>query len=382
MALTDTDPVSSHPLPAAPLRRDPAEPLWPAGRARASGRPDPSSGACRGLLSPAAVRSGYLPRHERLDAALNRTLAALLLVAAAPLFLLLYLLCRTTCGGPVFYAGTRLGKDRRPFRILKFRTLDAGAAKLTAHGTLPKHTTIETTLGSYLRKTRMDELPQLVNILRGEMVFFGPRPVRPEIEHIYAVTDPAHAGRFRVRPGLVGLSQALMPHGTPKKVRGRFNRMCCAAPIRYGALSLFLARVGLWVVLRSIASLAEAIRELRSPVGAHTWLRSGFRRLRNVRVEGEQDGRRLTAALCGVSDEVIQMVTTLPPKEGPARLEILARRRHGRQLRIAVEAEIRAVYPMGVGQSGFIAYATYTVPSDYTRYRIERYLLDLSVLPA
>lgn len=341
-----------------------------------------AQGARRGLLSPAILRSGYVPRNEMLDAVLNRSLAAVYLALTAPVFVTIWLMLRLSSPDPVFYRGRRIGKDGQIFEILKFRTLKLDAARQTAGGTLPTRTLLETKLGASLRRSRLDELPQLINILRGDMVFFGPRPIRPELEHLYASQVPGYEIRFRVRPGLIGMSQALMPHGASKRLRGRFNRMCCRAEINYLAALGFVSAVGWAVVRRSIASAGEALRELRSPLGAYPFLKSGFSRPKSTIVTIDAGDHAMTAGLVGISDEILQFVTTLPPATGPHLLEITRTIGKRREIRIPVQAEIQTVAPLGAGQSGFVSYATYKPSSDYARYRIERYLLGLAVLRA
>ncbi len=147
-------------------------------------------------------------------------LAALLLITLAPLFAVIALAVALDTRGPVLFRQERVGRDRRRFRVLKFRTMHAGVspeahrryiAKLAAgggcqDGGLKKLTRDDriTRVGRVLRRTSLDELPQLVNVLKGEMSLIGPRPALAyELEH-YA---DEHYERFGVRPGLTGLWQ-------------------------------------------------------------------------------------------------------------------------------------------------------------------------------
>ena len=360
------DPIALAPSPA---RRVDAAPVTPSG--------------LRGLLSPDAVRSGYAPRSELVDAVFNRGLALLILALASPLMAFIWLTLRLSSRDPVLYRGARIGKDGVPFDILKFRTLALHAQSTLARRTLPRRTSLETRLGSYLRKSRLDELPQLLNILRGEMVFFGPRPVREEMLPVYRAQVPDLDIRFTVRPGLLGLTQALMPHSAGKRDRGRFNAMCCRAPVHYGFVLSFAARVGWHVLRRGAASAIEALRDLRSPLGAHTFLRSGFVTGRDMTLEVRMpDGGIVQAGLVGMSDEVVQFVSTLPVTPGPYRMHLRKRLRRGRHAAVTVDAEVRTVGPIGLGQSGFVGFAVYDVISEASRYRIERYFLDQTVIPA
>lgn len=336
----------------------------------------------RGLLSGAALKTGYVPQNELLDQAVNRSLAAVLLVLLGPVFLVIMALQKLTSPGPVFYSGWRLGKDRSQFRIFKFRTLSPDAEKITRTCTLPRRNMTETPLGAYLRKTRLDELPQLVNILRGEMVFMGPRPVRPEIEWLYKAEVEGYEDRFRVRPGLVGLSQALMTHETPKALRSRFNRMCCRAPVRYHAMLGLVAYVGFCVLRKSVTSAVAALRDRARLVPEHGWLRSGFSRPKGCRVDFLAGNEPVTGAICGMSDEIIQFVSTRPVRPGDYELILSCRRRSRRNFRLSVMANVEMSVPLGPGQSGFVNYATYSPRTRAARHFIERYFLQSAVIPA
>ncbi len=327
------------------------------------------------------MRSGYVPANPLADAIFNRTLAALCLALTAPLFLTVWTLLMLG-GGKPFYAGARLGRGGETFLILKFRTLHPGAQTALSGGTLPRRSSLETRLGSYLRKSRIDELPQLVNILKGDMVFFGPRPVRPELVPIYRAESDSFERRFRVRPGLVGLTQALLPHAASKRLRGRFNAMCCEAPVRYGFQVRFVALVGVNVLRRAFLAACEAARAALSPLGRYTFLRSGFVRPRNVSVRIEAGGAMQTGAVCAMSDEIAQLVLTRPVDTGACQLYLTRKLRSGRVARFEVPARVEWVAPAGVGQSGFLAYATFVPRSAYHRYRLERYFLDQTVLPS
>ena len=140
-------------------------------------------------------------------------LAVVLMVASAPLLFLLALLVKLSGRGPAFYAQTRVGRYGRTFRMLKLRTMrvdaEAGEARW-AQGDDPRQTRV----GRVLRRTRLDELPQLLNILLGEMSFVGPRPERPEFVATLEKAIPYYAWRHAVRPGLTGWAQINYPYGS------------------------------------------------------------------------------------------------------------------------------------------------------------------------
>ncbi len=140
-------------------------------------------------------------------------LALSLLVLALPLMLLVALVVGLRRDGPVLYVQTRVGRYGRPFRMFKFRTMrvdaEDGAARW-AQDADPRRTAI----GGFLRRTRLDELPQLVNVLLGDMSFVGPRPERPEFMSELERAIPYYAWRHVVRPGLTGWAQITYGYGS------------------------------------------------------------------------------------------------------------------------------------------------------------------------
>jgi lipopolysaccharide/colanic/teichoic acid biosynthesis glycosyltransferase len=154
------------------------------------------------------------PRRPLVDLelrALDLFLAALFLLAALPLVLLIFLAVLVTSGAPVFYRGERVGRGGRVFRMVKFRTLKRGAEARLGPFLGPElvaRTRAETTpIGAWLRATQLDEIPQLWNVLRGDMSFVGPRPIRPRFFAELADELPAYWQRLVVRPGLTGFAQ-------------------------------------------------------------------------------------------------------------------------------------------------------------------------------
>lgn len=215
---------------------------------------------------PRLVRmSGYVPTFPRLYRLWNLALVLPLILFCLPLILVISLLLAASQGpSNIFYRGERLGLNRRTFQIIKFKTLRPEAAKVTQNQVLPSDSNLETPMGKYLRVTRLDELPQLFNVLFGDMNMLGPRPVRAPIAAKCSATIPDYDIRFAVKPGLVGYTQALMPHGADKKIRARVNGILCRRPVAPAQEFLFLAITGLsvfqWVG-------REARRGLRAIVG-------------------------------------------------------------------------------------------------------------------
>jgi lipopolysaccharide/colanic/teichoic acid biosynthesis glycosyltransferase len=142
---------------------------------------------------------------------LDILLAALLLLVTLPLTVPIAFVNLVTSGRPLFYRGERVGRGGRIFEMLKFRTLRGGAeVRLGPHlgEELVRRTQRETTrFGRWLRATQLDEIPQLWNVLRGDMSLVGPRPIRPRFFAELAAELPAYWQRLVVRPGLTGFAQ-------------------------------------------------------------------------------------------------------------------------------------------------------------------------------
>jgi lipopolysaccharide/colanic/teichoic acid biosynthesis glycosyltransferase len=138
-------------------------------------------------------------------------LAALLTVPAVPLVLLAALLVKRTSRGPAFYTQTRVGEDGRLFTIWKIRSMVHNCESLTGpRWSMPGDPRV-TRVGAFLRASHLDELPQLLNVLRGEMSLIGPRPERPEFVPELERELPGYWQRLLVRPGVTGLAQVQLP---------------------------------------------------------------------------------------------------------------------------------------------------------------------------
>ena len=142
---------------------------------------------------------------------LDIVFASLFLLLTLPLTVPIAIGMLVTGGRPVFYRGERVGRGGHVFQMLKFRTLRPGAETRIGQylgEELVTRTREETTrLGAWLRATQLDELPQLVNVLRGHMSLVGPRPIRPRFFEELASELPAYWQRLVVRPGLTGFAQ-------------------------------------------------------------------------------------------------------------------------------------------------------------------------------
>jgi lipopolysaccharide/colanic/teichoic acid biosynthesis glycosyltransferase len=125
------------------------------------------------------------------------------LIIFSPLFLIIAILIKLDSEGPVFYRGERVGKDEKPFRIFKFRTMVKNAEKLGGPSTSADDPRL-TKFGKILRKYKLDELPQLINVLKGEMSLVGPRP---EVKMYVDILKPEEKEKIlSVKPGMTDLA--------------------------------------------------------------------------------------------------------------------------------------------------------------------------------
>ncbi|MDH7514314.1 MAG: sugar transferase [Bacteroidota bacterium] len=147
------------------------------------------------------------PWEAFLKRAIDITVSLVILTLGAPLFLILAVAQKLTNPGPVFYRQQRVGKDMKTFRIIKFRTMYVDAEKQTGPRWAQKDDPRVTPLGRFLRKTHLDELPQMINVLQGDMSLVGPRPERPFFVEKFIKEIPLYRRRLNVRPGLTGWAQ-------------------------------------------------------------------------------------------------------------------------------------------------------------------------------
>lgn len=175
----------------------------------------------RAVAPPVVARK----RSELLNRAMNVTIAALALVILSPVLLLIALAVKLSSPGPVLYMQTRVGQDRRrrpisavfdrrhsdvgglEFRIFKFRSMRTDAEQTTGAVWATQNDPRVTAVGRFLRKTRLDEVPQLFNVIRGDMNIVGPRPERPSIFAELRQNIHEYPLRQQARPGITGWAQ-------------------------------------------------------------------------------------------------------------------------------------------------------------------------------
>ncbi len=149
------------------------------------------------------IRSGYRLSKPLLDC-ITSTVGLLIV---SPVIFVAGIVIKLTSPGPVFYTQERVGKDDRLFKIIKLRTMSVNAESQDGPVWAKKNDLRITTFGKFLRKTHIDELPQLINVIKGDMSIVGPRPERPFFVSKFKDDIPGYAKRLSIKPGLTGLAQ-------------------------------------------------------------------------------------------------------------------------------------------------------------------------------
>ncbi|MEW6068083.1 MAG: sugar transferase [Nitrospirota bacterium] len=185
-------------------------------------------------------------------------LSSIGMILSSPLWIIFSLMIKLEDRGPIFYTQERVGKQGRVFNALKFRSMIKDAEKDVGPVQAKENDPRVTKAGRILRATAMDELPQLINILKGDMSFVGPRALRPdELEvrgnpEVLDIEDiPLYKERITVCPGLTGLAQVYLPSDAPRKDKFRYDllyikKQSLLLDIKLILLSFYITFRGKW----------------------------------------------------------------------------------------------------------------------------------------
>lgn len=203
-------------------------------------------------------RYNVQPEYLVMKRFLDIVLSGVILVVLSPVMLLIALAIKKEDGGPVLYKQVRLTKDRKPFEILKFRSMRVDAEKdgVARLSTGDKDDRV-TSVGRFIRACRLDELPQLINILAGDMTIVGPRAERPEIAAQYEEELPEFALRLQGKAGLTGYAQVYGKYNTTPYDKLQMDLMYLAHPSIIEDLKIMFATVKILFMSESTEGIAE-----------------------------------------------------------------------------------------------------------------------------
>lgn len=206
--------------------------------------------------------------------------AVVLLVITSPIMLLTALAVKLYDGGPVLYKQVRCTRNMRKFYIMKFRSMRPDAEQDGVARLAQKGDDRITPVGKFIRKCRIDELPQLFNILRGDMSFIGPRPERPEIIEQYLEVMPEFAFRTKVRAGLAGFAQ----------VYGKYN----TSPYDKLKLDLtYIENYSVWLDIKLMMLTIKVLFWPDSTEGVETEQITALREERRLKEQADQSGKEI-----------------------------------------------------------------------------------------
>ena len=228
------------------------------------------------IAAPAAPRrlrkqAGYVPLWPAAYRLYNVLMAVGLLVALAPLFAGFAIALRLSQGPDVLVRARRLGRHEKPFTLYRFASV----------GVVPQTGRLRATmLGRYLRQTGLDGLPQLFNVIKGDMNIIGPRPVREAIARIEAARDPLYVQRFAVKPGLIGYEDVTVGETVGQRVKSKFTYRLCRTAVNLPLEMLLTLRI-------AAIFLTDSIRFLRRRPTPQGHLRRARRKAQDLHLQLE-----------------------------------------------------------------------------------------------
>ncbi len=193
------------------------------------------------------VRDGY-------KRAFDLAVISIACILLFPLWLIIWTLVplaiRLEDRGPVFYAQERVGRGGERFKVLKFRTMIQDAESLTGQVLAAEDDPRLTRVGKILRKLHLDEMPQVINIVRGEMSLVGPRPERPALAEQFSREVPGFSERLRVRPGIAGLAQVRGSYWTDPGYKLKYDNLYIETMSPW--LDCKLLVLAVWVAIKRV----------------------------------------------------------------------------------------------------------------------------------
>jgi lipopolysaccharide/colanic/teichoic acid biosynthesis glycosyltransferase len=343
-----------------------------------------------------AIRLRLMAAHHRTSiffrSVIEKLLAAIFLLISLPLFIVVPVIIKLQDGGPVFYISRRMGKDRQLFDMYKFRSLAPQAEQNIGAQLLHHSHNEEIPIGRFLRDSRIDEIPQLLNIILGHMQFLGPRPERPALYAKHCAHITGYDKRFAVKPGLFGYSQLFTPHSTPKRIRTLIDNRNTFKNNSIGFVALWAPGIMFFLLLRMTQKGLRIVRtRLRIKYRmAHKIERRGLDRIRQsghgLKIDGTDtstDSNKL--CLIDVNDECMFLYSSnrFPETQIPLCLKIGINTQLPQRVKFKtarVTGNILRHQQIGNGTYNYSYVISYSASTPLNRYLIDKYVLKQSIL--
>jgi lipopolysaccharide/colanic/teichoic acid biosynthesis glycosyltransferase len=339
------------------------------------------------------AKSGYRIPSEYVYRAFTVAFSLVALVFALPLMIIIGLMIWVIDGRPIFYSSVRLSKNKRPFTMYKFRTLVTDAEERIGaqffEYALSSNRLLLNKTGRFLRETRLDELPQFINTLRGDMDLIGPRPIRPEQYEKACKNIPGFDLIFTVRPGLIGYAQIFTPHTAPKRIRAYIDHSYLKRKHRYFSelvlVTVTLVYIFFRMLRRAVASAGEALRLMFTSRRERRALRryAPLGVSVTVRLADEPDAATQVVPLLDLNEEALAVEAAELPTGALSlemRIPVAARRRRPASVKVAkCVGEIFAAKIGAVdGKRTFVL--KYRPLSPFNSYLLHQYLMGTSIM--